>query len=251
MAQSAHNRYALGVDIGGSHVCSAVVDLATGQLCGEPHTDKVDAAAGARTIAGAWAANIRRTAAASGIGCIRCAGFAFPGPFDYERGISLIRGVRKFERIYGLDVAATLYPLLRECGTEEFRYVNDAAAFALGECLGGVADDAERVVALTLGTGDVIENFLHQEHPDRETERSNDPCPDKELRRQPPLLQIGDLNVLPETQKRHAGQRDRKQHPRQVVFGTARQPDSDDRRNDLQDDGYDQQYLFNHCRIAV
>lgn len=52
-----------------------------------------------------------------------------------------------------LDVAATLYPLLRECGTEEFRYVNDAAAFALGECLGGVADDAERVVALTLGTG--------------------------------------------------------------------------------------------------
>ena len=107
MAQSAHNRYALGVDIGGSHVCSAVVDLATGQLCGEPHTDKVDAAAGARTIAGAWAANIRRTAAASGIGCIRCAGFAFPGPFDYERGISLIRGVRKFERIYGLDVAAT------------------------------------------------------------------------------------------------------------------------------------------------
>ena len=132
MAQSAHNRYALGVDIGGSHVCSAVVDLATGQLCGEPHTDKVDAAAGARTIAGAWAANIRRTAAASGIGCIRCAGFAFPGPFDYERGISLIRGVRKFERIYGLDVAA---------------------AFARGECLGGVAADAERVVALTLGTG--------------------------------------------------------------------------------------------------
>ena len=153
MAQSAHNRYALGVDIGGSHVCSAVVDLATGQLCGELHTDKVDAAAGARTIAGAWAANIRRTAAASGIGRIRCAGFAFPGPFDYERGISLIRGVRKFERIYGLDVAATLYPLLRECGTEEFRYVNDAAAFALGECLGGVADGAERVVALTLGTG--------------------------------------------------------------------------------------------------
>ena len=98
MAQSAHNRYALGVDIGGSHVCSAVVDLATGQLCGEPHTDKVDAAAGARTIAGAWAANIRRTAAASGIGCIRCAGFAFPGPFDYERGISL--GV--LSKAYGL-----------------------------------------------------------------------------------------------------------------------------------------------------
>lgn len=68
MAQSAHNRYALGVDIGGSHVCSAVVDSPRGNCAGNLHTDKVDAAAGPRTIAGAWAANIRRTAAASGIG---------------------------------------------------------------------------------------------------------------------------------------------------------------------------------------
>lgn len=153
MARSDNNRYALGVDVGGSHVCSAVVDLTTGHMLGEPHADAVDATAGAREILAAWARNIHRTVDAAGVGKVPSAGFAFPGPFDYPRGISLIRGVHKFERLYGLDVPASLYPLLRTCGTEEFRFVNDAAAFTLGECLGGAASDARRVVALTLGTG--------------------------------------------------------------------------------------------------
>lgn len=73
---------------------------------------------------------------------MRRVGFAFPGPFDYEHGVSLIRGVNKFERIYGLDISESLFPLLRRSGAEEFRYVNDASAFALGECLGGAACDA-------------------------------------------------------------------------------------------------------------
>lgn len=146
-------RYALGADIGGSHICSAVVDLTTGKICGEPLSGKVDCRAGAREILNAWADNIRQCVAASGLKTVRRAGFAFPGPFDYEHGVSLIRGVDKFERIYGLDISESLHPLLRQCGVEEFRYVNDASAFALGECLGGAAGDARRVVALTLGTG--------------------------------------------------------------------------------------------------
>lgn len=147
-----HNRYALGVDIGGSHVCSAVVDLATGAICSEPVTTPVDSAAGAVEILDAWAANMRQATAASGVSVTQ-AGMAFPGPFDYRQGVSLIRGVRKFDRIYGLDVAASLRARLAGCGIVDFRFVNDASAFALGECLGGAASDAERVVALTLGTG--------------------------------------------------------------------------------------------------
>lgn len=146
-------RYAVGADIGGSHICSAVVDLTTGEICGEPLSDKVDCDAGAGEILGAWADNIRQSIAASGLKAVRRVGFAFPGPFDYEHGVSLIRGVNKFERIYGLDISESLFPLLLRSGAEEFRYVNDASAFALGECLGGAACDARRVVALTLGTG--------------------------------------------------------------------------------------------------
>ena len=146
-------RYAVGADIGGSHICSAVVDLTTGEICGEPLSGKVDCDAGAGEILGAWADNIRQSIAASGLKTVRRVGFAFPGPFDYEHGVSLIRGVNKFYRIYGLDISESLFPLLRRSGAEEFRYVNDASAFALGECLGGAACDARRVVALTLGTG--------------------------------------------------------------------------------------------------
>lgn len=146
-------RYAVGVDIGGSHICSAVIDLTTGEICGEPLSDKVDCDAGAGEILDAWAGNIRRSIAVSGLKAVRRVGFAIPGPFNYEHGVSLIRGVNKFERIYGLDISESLFPLLRQFSVEEFRYVNDASAFALGECLSGAACDARRVVVLTLGTG--------------------------------------------------------------------------------------------------
>lgn len=144
--------HAVGVDIGGSHVCSAVVDLATGALCSDPLSSRIDCSAGAGRIVAAWADNIRRTVEAFA-GEVQGAGFAFPGPFDYRQGISLVRGVNKFDSLYGLHVSESLFPLLRECGIEEFRYVNDAAAFALGECLSGAASDADRVMAVTLGTG--------------------------------------------------------------------------------------------------
>lgn len=151
MTRSENDRYAIGADIGGSHICSAVVDLVEGTICGEIVSTPVDSQAGAVEILDAWAGNIRQAAMLSPTGKVAQVGFAFPGPFDYVRGVSLIRGVRKFDRIYGLDIAGSMQARLP--GDWAFRFVNDASAFALGECLGGAARDADRVVALTLGTG--------------------------------------------------------------------------------------------------
>ena len=146
--------YAVGVDIGGSHVCSRVVDLAAPGGTEYPVVETpVDCGAGASAVLAAWTGNIRRAISASGLGRVRNVGLAFPGPFDYERGISLIQGVRKFDRLYGLDVPESLLARLEGAGVEECRYVNDAAAFALGECFCGAASGAGRVMALTLGTG--------------------------------------------------------------------------------------------------
>lgn len=146
--------YAVGVDIGGSHVCSRVVDLAAPGGTEYPVVETpVDCGAGASAVLAAWTGNIRRAISASGLGRVRNVGLAFPGPFDYERGISLIQGVRKFDRLYGLDVTESLLTRLEGAGVEECRYVNDAAAFALGECFCGAASGAGRVMALTLGTG--------------------------------------------------------------------------------------------------
>src|SRR5689334_3962440 len=41
-------------------------------------------------------------------------GFAFPGPFDYEQGIPYIRGLQKFESIYGVNLKLELMRRLRK-----------------------------------------------------------------------------------------------------------------------------------------
>jgi Transcriptional regulator/sugar kinase len=89
------------------------------------------------------------------------AGFAFPGPFDYKNGISLIRGLGKFEALYGLNAGE----LIRDAfWTNEklqtvmapgfgIAFENDAALFGLGELHGGMVSGEQRVVCLTIGTG--------------------------------------------------------------------------------------------------
>jgi len=92
---------------------------------------------------------------------IRGVGLAFPGPFDYERGICQIRGLNKFEAIYGVNVKEELaartadHPELRGRWSDSpaFVFENDAALFALGECAFGVGRDSSSALVLMLGTG--------------------------------------------------------------------------------------------------
>ena len=53
------DKFAIGVDVGGSHVCSAVVDIEDGSICSEPVTTPVDSSAGAEAVVTAWSENIR------------------------------------------------------------------------------------------------------------------------------------------------------------------------------------------------
>lgn len=88
-------------------------------------------------------------------------GFAFPGPFDYENGICRIRGLGKFEHIYGVHLREELTArLLQNAGLRRrmaasfsIVFENDANLFALGELLSGSARGYERTLCLTLGSG--------------------------------------------------------------------------------------------------
>lgn len=83
-------------------------------------------------------------------------GLAMPGPFDYDRGVSHIHGVHKWDSLYGLDLKNSVcnYFAGRNLvsGREGIAAINDAEAF-----LKGVAHrysfDGEFALALTLGTG--------------------------------------------------------------------------------------------------
>ncbi|MCL6442611.1 MAG: ROK family protein [Alicyclobacillus sp.] len=79
-------------------------------------------------------------------------GLAFPGPFDYENGICLIRGLDKFDAIYGMDLRQHLSQALG-INKSAIRCMNDADAFSLGEAWFGAGQPYQRAVYLTLGTG--------------------------------------------------------------------------------------------------
>lgn len=87
-------------------------------------------------------------------------GMAFPGPFDYEQGISLMQGLDKYDAIYGIPIEKEL----RKCFSSEtngvlleksrrFVFLHDVEAFAIGESHYGRGKDCERVMYLCIGTG--------------------------------------------------------------------------------------------------
>jgi len=138
------------LEIGGSHVTAARV---------EPHWCTVlpetvsrlplDAGAAAPELIGA----IARCAATLGPLSGTHLRVALPGPFDYATGVGRydVR-VGKFDALNGINLATalgqTLFP-----PPATITFLNDAAAFTLGEWFAGAGRGADRVVGITLGTG--------------------------------------------------------------------------------------------------
>ena len=78
-------------------------------------------------------------------------GISTPGPFDYEKGISLMR--HKFREIYGIDLKHKLVQPLQLREEFPIQFELDSEAFLIGEAWRGAAHGYNRVMGLTLGTG--------------------------------------------------------------------------------------------------
>jgi glucokinase len=78
------------------------------------------------------------------------AGFAMPGPFDYAEGISWMK--HKMPYLYGVNLRDALAKRMGWDGGQ-VRFLNDAAAYLLGEVGAGAARGVGRVAGFTLGTG--------------------------------------------------------------------------------------------------
>ncbi|MBP1043476.1 ROK family protein [Vagococcus sp. BWB3-3] len=82
-------------------------------------------------------------------------GVAFPGPFNYQEGYSLMKGMRKYDDIYRVNLKA----LIKEWLVSYFQlevpvvFENDATSFGLGEYDQRHSLEPGRGIYLTLGTG--------------------------------------------------------------------------------------------------
>jgi glucokinase len=145
---------AIGTDIGGSHISCAAIDLVSGKIIRNTLTERsVDNQAQANNIIGTWTQALSAVLKKVPLENVKGIGFAMPGPFDYVKGISYIRGVAKYENLYGINITDAISNSLSVKDGFLIRFMNDASSFAVGEAWAGSAANFNRSLSITLGTG--------------------------------------------------------------------------------------------------
>ena len=126
-------QYAIGADIGGTHITSAVVDLTNRSILADSvFHQMVDASAWPTSVIPEWANTLQKSINCVPSGQLAGVGLAMPGPFDYKNGVSQISGLTKYERLFGLNVKHALSRALG-LSMETVRLMNDANCFLFGE----------------------------------------------------------------------------------------------------------------------
>ncbi|OYD43208.1 ROK family protein [Sphingobacterium cellulitidis] len=147
-----NSNYILSCDIGGTHITSAIVEKDTWKILNETITrSHVNSLENAKSIFHDWTSNMKSCLEKTDLEVVNI-GIAAPGPFDYEKGIALMKGQSKYDSIYNLEVTA---PILEGLGQADLKilFINDAAAFLQGEVFGCGLEHKERILGITLGTG--------------------------------------------------------------------------------------------------
>jgi glucokinase len=142
----------LTADIGGSHITAAICNTDTYDI--EKNgiiRVEVNSKATATEIIASWRSALQ-LALSHADSDVSGLGVAMPGPFDYTKGVSYIKGLNKYEAIYGMDIKSAFAGFLNmDRGLVRFR--NDAEATIAGEALAGAGAGYKNVAGVTLGTG--------------------------------------------------------------------------------------------------
>lgn len=144
------NNLVVCADVGGSHITSCLLDLETRQLIKSSEARlNINSHAEADKIISDWSKCITQS---TGNHHVRKVCLAMPGPFDYEAGICLIKGLDKYPHLYNLNVKDLLGKALG-FSAKDIYLNNDAACFLQGEVFSGSAMGYNTVIGVTLGTG--------------------------------------------------------------------------------------------------
>lgn len=139
------NKQIIALDVGGSSIKSGII---TNGIVSDLNTQIIDSKASTDSIIDFFG-NIIRSHWKHGI--IHRVGFSIPGPFDYNEGISYMKGIEKYESLYGINLKEALLEKLPELS--EIRFRNDAESAVIGETIYGAGKSFKKVIGVTLGTG--------------------------------------------------------------------------------------------------
>ncbi|WP_423146008.1 ROK family protein [Rubrolithibacter danxiaensis] len=147
-----------GVDIGGSHITAALVDLESRNVLTDSYCrSSIDPAGSVDEIINDWCSVIELSFPQEITD--RKVAIGMPGPFDYENGISYIKDNHKYESLYGLNVKRLMAERL-SISPDNIILVNDAACFLQGEAFCGAARGYNQAIGVTLGTGLGTSKFI-------------------------------------------------------------------------------------------
>ncbi|MBX0330739.1 ROK family protein [Oscillochloris sp. ZM17-4] len=139
----------IALDVGGTSVKSGLVD-ASPAVVGPVRQTPVDSGASAEELLALFHRVVAGHVAELEGRALRGVGAAFPNPFDYGRGVSLMR--HKYAALYGADVGAAMRAALPD-PAPPIAFRNDAEAAVVGEARFGAGTPFRRVIGVTLGTG--------------------------------------------------------------------------------------------------
>lgn len=146
--------YAIGMDVGGTHITSAVIDVTDMKVLGNSlHKECFDSNLPVNQVMDFWEKSIRLSLIKSEVGDFKGITVCIPGPFDYENGISMIKGQDKYENFYGLNIRDLIRERLHLPVDFKIFFENDAVCFGKGEVYKEKQNLSKRVMAVTLGTG--------------------------------------------------------------------------------------------------
>jgi glucokinase len=139
----------VGVDLGGTTLTAAVVDVATGERVGRHHVPTL-AKEGHDVVMDRMADLVDEAIADAGLGkeAIGGVGVGVPGVLDLERGLTLF-----LPNLPGEWRQVPLRDTLQEATGLPVTLLNDVRSFTLGEKTFGAGRDVETMVCFAIGTG--------------------------------------------------------------------------------------------------
>lgn len=137
---------AIGAAIEEKLITCAAVEISTGTILKDTLAESpLDNESQAFRIISIWSETIGETLSKVPADTVKGIGISIPGPFDYLKGISLIKGIPSYENLYGFNIGDAIRSSIEVPDDFEIRFIKNTFSYAVAEVMTGRAKGYDRV----------------------------------------------------------------------------------------------------------